>query len=1420
MATINTNVHALFSQTALKSTERSQQVSMQQLSSGTRINSSRDDAAGLSITSRMTPQIHSVNQAVRNAGDAINLIQTAEGATNEISDMLHRMRELAVQAANDTHSNEQRGYLDLEFQQLKKQIVQIADTTEWNGFPVLNGKTGERVGIKPVYKTTSEPSLGNSIQFTAAKPSSSSSSIRTGGASGLVTGVTEESVLTFPAMSKGQTITVAGLTYTATVSNSSSEVAAAFAHIADGSAEGASTKGTYSGFLQSFSAGKVSGNSVTFTSTTTFANVTDITVSAGTTVTGGQSAVVPAVYTPDNKQGAAGGGIVFDGTGSFTKSGTLNIVAGGPSTVTTATFTLDDGQIINLNTNNAVQITDGAVTIDKTALVGAGVDILSGGNVLLSQFASDGSTAAFASGDVVGLKVSRGLSGLDPMYANDVIINGIPIGAASLLADTVSPQSGNQIASAIAKAAAINEQTFATGVHATVNPCVMTGAAMGGSGVAKGSLNINGFTTPMIKTVLNNPQESRIAAVQAINFISAQTGVHAIDSFNNNKGITLVANDGRNIEVTFNTTSTNTDFSRLTGLKQGVQTGTFSLESATETPINITTSPNGDIHRAGLETVSYNSKTLSTITTQARAQANTADDVVSLGSNELLINGVTIRAALPTDDTLSVTQSFTSKAQASAIATAAAINASTAKTGVTAVPVPVQIKGNVTDVSLPNAKTLAAAPNSMQSLYINGKNISIRMSSNQTESDRRKAVVEAIQTYAGLTGVDAVDNGNDGVTLKALDGRNVSIWFDSNKVNAGSFGLGSGTASHTPDGITAIAGGSINTTGAATVYASVSLQSEKAINIESASNVVGKVNSSTQLTGAVAQIAQIDIASTPQELTVTQTSTYIQIADGGTSTESLVMSTDSTPSTTQDALSYVNGILYKGNGTTADVLGYVDTTFNGLNGSPLRFNFINPDTQNYNPVNNHYYEVITSSSLITWAQAKTLAQSRTMFGLSGYLATVTSASEQSLISQKLGGIRGWIGASDQDVSMGGLGEGNWAWMTGPEAGTMFFQGQGTTGVAINSQYNNWQTGEPNNSGGNEDYAYIASTQYWVDAPTTGTMYKYVVEYGGTGFGGNLDLSISATDIQNFKNKVTYSNSAIADTASVTINGLNITSAPTDRNATMLATALETAINDQINSGALKNVEVVRLGSKLSINSTVAGTPFQLTSVSTSNTANTISASEITGNQVATSSTDNLNVKSNFSHLGFYEGTFGGLVNEATSKISPPRTGRMTFQIGANEGNKITIDLADFGKAGPITGDITWDADMDPLASGAEIPSAQPGGPQIQGKPLTRNFIGSRSAAQEVLKKLDLVADKINQTRASLGAVMNRLDHVINNLTNFSMNLSASRSQIADADYAAASTDMAKFQIKQQAATAVLAQANTISQKSVFKLLQG
>ena len=106
MAVINTNVKALFSQAALHGTERAQAKAMAQLSTGKRINSAGDDAAGMAIATRMTQQIRSLNQAVRNAGDAVSLIQTIDGATNSVTDMMQRMRELAVQAINDTNSND------------------------------------------------------------------------------------------------------------------------------------------------------------------------------------------------------------------------------------------------------------------------------------------------------------------------------------------------------------------------------------------------------------------------------------------------------------------------------------------------------------------------------------------------------------------------------------------------------------------------------------------------------------------------------------------------------------------------------------------------------------------------------------------------------------------------------------------------------------------------------------------------------------------------------------------------------------------------------------------------------------------------------------------------------------------------------------------------------------------------------------------------------------------------------------------------------------------------------------------------------------------------------------------------------------------------------------------------------------------
>jgi flagellin len=146
MTVINTNVKALFTQSALKVAGRESQIAMEQLSTGKRINNSKDDAAGLAIAARMTQNIQGLNQSIRNAGDAISMIQTAEGATQEITVMLQRMSELAVQSANSTYSSDQRSYLDQEFQQLKQEIIRVSEMHEWNGFPILNGKAGTPVG--------------------------------------------------------------------------------------------------------------------------------------------------------------------------------------------------------------------------------------------------------------------------------------------------------------------------------------------------------------------------------------------------------------------------------------------------------------------------------------------------------------------------------------------------------------------------------------------------------------------------------------------------------------------------------------------------------------------------------------------------------------------------------------------------------------------------------------------------------------------------------------------------------------------------------------------------------------------------------------------------------------------------------------------------------------------------------------------------------------------------------------------------------------------------------------------------------------------------------------------------------------------------------------------------------------------------
>jgi flagellin len=137
--TVNTNVASLNAQRNLSASQAGLNTSMERLSSGLRINSAKDDAAGLAISDRMTSQINGMNQASRNANDGISLSQTAEGAMQETTNILQRMRELSVQSANDTNTSSDRASINTEMGQLQSELTRIADATEFNGKKLIDG---------------------------------------------------------------------------------------------------------------------------------------------------------------------------------------------------------------------------------------------------------------------------------------------------------------------------------------------------------------------------------------------------------------------------------------------------------------------------------------------------------------------------------------------------------------------------------------------------------------------------------------------------------------------------------------------------------------------------------------------------------------------------------------------------------------------------------------------------------------------------------------------------------------------------------------------------------------------------------------------------------------------------------------------------------------------------------------------------------------------------------------------------------------------------------------------------------------------------------------------------------------------------------------------------------------------------------
>ena len=317
MTVINTNTASLVARDAIQRNDRAMSQAMERLSTGSRINSAKDDAAGLAISERMGAQVSGLNMAVRNANDAISLLQTADGATQEISNMLGRMRELAVQAASGTYTTTDQAALDLEFGALMDEIDRIAANTEWNGSAVLAGNGSletaqELVNSKDIQLgAESAQTMNLSLKSWRTKVAVDSNMTAAAGTNRNGVDPVDVFSVTFNALGANETVIIGGVTLTAGAGGATAIVVAeAIDSLANGGtadtsdATIASTAGTLTGFTTADNSGAAT---VVFTAVTAgTAAPTATGTSSGHTIVGGTGG------TANNT--AYGSGVLFYGS--------------------------------------------------------------------------------------------------------------------------------------------------------------------------------------------------------------------------------------------------------------------------------------------------------------------------------------------------------------------------------------------------------------------------------------------------------------------------------------------------------------------------------------------------------------------------------------------------------------------------------------------------------------------------------------------------------------------------------------------------------------------------------------------------------------------------------------------------------------------------------------------------------------------------------------------------------------------------------------------------------------------------------------------------------------------------------------------------------------------------------------------------
>jgi flagellin len=530
---INTNISSLNAQRNLDNSQSAQDTALARLSSGLRVNSAKDDAAGLQIANRLDSQIRGLNVASRNAGDGVSLAQIAEGSIESISTNLQRLRELAVQSSNSTNGDSERSALNDEAQQLIAEIERTSGSASFNGVNLLDGSFQDKtfqIGANVGDEISVSLSAVNTGTLGAAETAGLSSNV----SQTALTAAGED------ALNAGD-LTINGVAIAA--SSATTDILSISANSSSSTAKAAAINAVsdQTGVTAVADANTVEGvvvaDGATAITTALDIDINGTTFSVAKPDTGSAAQDLASIADTINSGAAATG--VSATVVEVDGGARIDLTAEDGRNITVVGTTTGTGIVAGTGTSGGAATTGNTYTGNYSLVSTDGSDITLGSTT--GAIDNAGFERGTFSGGLSGV-VSDNVDTTDALESGDVTINGVAIGASKAADDSASTI--NADGSAIAKAAAINAASDLTGVTAQVNATVVVGTAVAAA-TTTGGLVINNVA--INATATTDALDNQTIFVDAINAQSGATGVTA-EIVNNNQ-LQLTAADGRNIEI-------------------------------------------------------------------------------------------------------------------------------------------------------------------------------------------------------------------------------------------------------------------------------------------------------------------------------------------------------------------------------------------------------------------------------------------------------------------------------------------------------------------------------------------------------------------------------------------------------------------------------------------------------------------------------------------------------------------------------------------------------------------------------------------------------------------------------------------------------------------------------------------------------